>query len=106
MDERVKRIMDENIIVDALFHTLLKDEPPECNTEKNIIDMILEGGVNCIASSIIDDDHPIGFKDLCVEVYDHDLLRDCFPDKLLVVDKFEDIEKAKKEGKLALIYSI
>ena len=105
MDERVKRIMDENIIVDALFHTLLKDETPECNTEKNIIDMILEGGVNCIASSIIDDDHPIGFKDLCVEVYDHDLLRDCFPDKLLVVDKFEDIEKAKKEGKLALIYS-
>lgn len=103
MSEQVKRIFKNNIITDALFHTLLKDPPPECNMKKNIIDMIMEGGVNCISDSILDDVYKDNFKDLCYAIYDHELLRDCMPDKILLVDKFDDIEKAKKEGKLAII---
>lgn len=105
MSEQVKNLFAKNVIVDGLFHAILKDPPPECGIGKDIVDMILEGGVNCMSDSILDDVYPDTFKDLCHEVYDHFLLQDVMPEKLLVVDKFEDIAKAKSEGKLALILS-
>lgn len=105
MNEQVKNIFKQNIIVDGLFHAILKDPPPECGIGKDIVDMILDGGVNCISNSVLDDVYPFKFIDLCHEIYDHFLLQDVIPEKLLVVDHFDDILKAKKEGKLALILS-
>lgn len=105
MNEQVKRILRSNVIVDGLFHAILKDPPPECGIGKDIVDMILEGGVNCLSNSILDDVYPENFKHLCHEVYDHFLLQDVMPEKLLVVEKFDDIRRAKDEGKLALILS-
>ena len=64
MSEQVKNIFKQNIIVDGLFHAILKDPPPECGIGKDIVDMILDGGVNCISNSVLDDVYPFKFIDL------------------------------------------
>lgn len=105
MSTKIKEIFKNSIIVDGMFHDILEDPPPECEIGKNIVDMILEGGVNCMVNSIQYDWYPGSFKDLCHEVYDHFLLQDVLCDKFMIVEKFEDIARAKEEGKLAFIMS-
>lgn len=103
MSSRIDKIFKENIVIDGLFHTLFKDPPPECNMDKDLVDLILDGGVNCISNSILDDVYPESFHSLLREIYDHVLLADVIPEKLLIIEKIEDILKAKEEGKLGLI---
>lgn len=93
------------LVVDGLFHTLTHDPPPECNQTKDIVDMILEGGVDCLADSIVSDAFPSNFMSLCEAVYEYELLEEVNSHKLLIVRSFEDIQKAKSEKKLALILS-
>lgn len=105
MSDKARTLMSNTIVVDGLFHALMKDPPPECGIGKNIVDMILEGGVNCMVDSIISDQYSSSFNDLLNAIYDYKLLEDVLPSKYTVAESIADIEKAKEEGKLALIMS-
>lgn len=41
MSDKARTLMSNTIVVDGLFHALMKDPPPECGIGKNIVDMIL-----------------------------------------------------------------
>lgn len=103
MKNKIKDIFMNNVIVDGLFHSMFLDNPPECGMDKDIVDLIIDGGVNCISNSILDDVYPENLYSLLHEVYNHVLLADVIPEKLMIIEKFEDIDQAKKEGKLGLI---
>jgi len=101
----IRKLFDDHIIVDGLYHGMLIDPPPECGRDLDIVDMILSGGVNCVVDSIVADGEPVCFEDLLGEVYQYNLLQDLAPEKVLLVEKYEDIERAKKDGKLGIIFS-
>ncbi|MDL2219263.1 dipeptidase [Ruminococcaceae bacterium OttesenSCG-928-O06] len=105
MSDKAKTLMKQNIVLDGLYHGMLIDPPPECGIGRDVVDMILDGGVNCVVDSIVADGHPIDFDELLVQVYSYNLLQDLIPEKFLLVEKFEDIERAKQEGKLACVFS-
>ena len=52
MSDRAKELLKDSIVVDGLFHSLL-DDPPPADGKKDIVDLILEGGVNVINASVI-----------------------------------------------------
>ena len=84
MSDKARTLMSNTIVVDGLFHALMKDPPPECGIGKNIVDMILEGGVNCMVDSIISDQYSSSFNDLLNAIYDYKLLEDVLPSKYTV----------------------
>lgn len=105
MNNKVKDILNNTLVVDGLFHAILKDPPPECGNGKDIVDMILDGGVNCLVDSIIADNFSCTFNDLLNEIYSHNVLVDVIPEKFKIVESVDDIYKAKEEGKLAFVMS-
>lgn len=105
MKNKAKELLDDTLVVDGLFHAILNDPPPECGIGKDIVDMILEGGVNCMVDSIISDGFSSSFNDLCNEIYSHNVLVDVIPEKFMIAESVRDIYRAKNEGKLAFVMS-
>lgn len=105
MSKESMALLRSTIVVDGLFHALLKDPPPECGVDRNIVDMILDGGVSCLVDSIVADGFVTTFDDFLNAVYDYKLLEDVLPNTYTVAESIADIERAKAEGKLALIMS-
>lgn len=56
-----KELLSKTLVVDGLFHALMKDPPPECGEGRDIVDMVLAGGVNCMVHSIVADGFPTSF---------------------------------------------
>ena len=96
-----KSIHDEAIIVDGL--SCLYDVPSMTALEKHL-DTLLNIGVTAVNNTVVDtsDDMLTTIK-LISAWYDY---ADKLCDKMLIVDKYEDIEKAKKEGKIAIIFGM
>lgn len=105
MNSKAKVILDNTLVVDGLFHAILGDPPPECGVGRDIVDMILDGGVNCLVDSIVADEFHSTFNDLLNEIYAHNVLVDVIPQKFTIAECVDDIYKAKEEGKLAFIMS-
>ena len=80
------RILKESYAIDSLFHGLFTDPPFDCAPGRNIVDILLEGGVTAISTTIVDDNYPCNFTE-CIATHS------------------ADIERAKAEGKLAVIMS-
>lgn len=105
MQQKNMNLINKMIVVDGLFHTLNGDPPPECNQDKDIIDMISDGGVDCITDSIISDEFPSDFKSLCNAIYEYQLIEEVANHKLTLVHSVDDIYQAHETNKLALILS-
>lgn len=100
-----KKVVDDSIVIDALFHGLFEDPPIEADDEKTVIDMLLDGGVTAISDTVMDDNYPSSFTDCCKKLHYYYLLEDTLPEQVIIVKNAEDIETAKKTGKLGVILS-
>ncbi len=100
-----KEILKDSIVIDTLFHGLLTDPPFECTESKDIIDILLEGGVTSISTTVVDDNYPSSFTECCKEMHKYYLLEETYPEKVIIVSSAADILRAKKENKLAVIMS-
>ena len=100
-----KELLSKTLVVDGLFHALMKDPPPECGEGRDIVDMVLAGGVNCMVHSIVADGFPTSFAELMNQIYDFTLLQDVIPHKFKIAESVADILAAQSEGKLAFVMS-
>lgn len=98
-------VLKKSIAIDTLFHGLFTDPPFECSPDKDIVDILLDGGVTAISTTVTDDNYPASFTDCCKEIHKYYLLEETCPEKVVVATSAADIERAKKEGKLAVILS-
>lgn len=98
-------LLREGIVIDALFHGLFTDPPFECREGHDIVDILLEGGVTVISTTIVDDNYPANFTECCKEIHKYYLLEETRPDRVVIASHASDIERAKAEGKLAVIMS-
>ena len=87
--EEAKRILKDSYAIDALFHGLFTDPPFDCAPER----------------TIVDDNYPSNFTDCCKAIHQYYLLEETLPDKVIIAAKSSDIERARQEGKLAVIMS-
>lgn len=61
--------------------------------------------MTCISDTVLDDNYPSTFDEFCKATIDYYLLADTLPDQVLIVNNAIDIERAKREHKLAVILS-
>ncbi len=98
-----KELIESSLCLDCLYHTFFKDPPPE---KKSLIDCFLDGGLNVVSVSVvIDENKPATLPEFLQEVYLFYVLRDAFPEKVMIIEKAEDIDTARREGKLGIILS-
>lgn len=95
-----KRVLEESIVVDGLYHTLFADPPPG---DKLLVDHFLDGGLTAVNVTVDPDFYKNSFEGYCKEIYQFYVIRDTFPDKVIIATSVADIKKAKEEGKLAII---
>lgn len=100
-----KNVVRDSIVIDALFHGLFADPPIEADDKRTIIDLLLDGGVTAISDTVMDDNYPSSFVDCCRQLHYYYLLEDTLPNQVVIVKNAQDIEDAKKQGKLAIILS-
>lgn len=105
MSSDSKELLKRAIVVDGLCHTLIGDPPP-APPGKEIVDLILEGGVNVINATVILDYYKNDFTTYVKELYRFFVLEEAIPEKLLIVRNYADIVRAKNEGKLGVILSM
>lgn len=105
MSSKAQNVLNESIAIDCLHHCLFIDPPIEADDKTNLIDMLLAGGVTCISDTVLDDNYPSTFDEFCKATIDYYLLEDTLPDQVLIVNNAIDIERAKREHKLAVILS-
>ncbi len=106
MKAKSKELLNDSMVIDILWHTMLEDTPPECAPEKTIIDLLLESGVNTVSTTIKSDLYnDVDFKDCCREIFRYYLLEETFPEKVKIIRTYDDILDAFKEEKLGVIMS-
>jgi membrane dipeptidase len=95
------RLHSDAIVVDGLYHTLLNDPPPGGDH----IQQLIGAGVTAVNLTIIDDVYPTGtIRDALARIYDHLVLFDVHPELLVHVLRAEDLARAKRDGKLGIIF--
>ena len=67
--EKAKRILKQSYAIDALFHGLFTDPPFDCSPGRTIVDILLEGGVTDISTTIVDDNYPSSFTEGCKSIH-------------------------------------
>ena len=95
-------LIKKHIILDCLYHTMFKDPP---FGDKYVLDLLLEGGVNAVSVSVVDDRYGNTLIDCIKEATLFYVFEETFPNKVLLVNTVKDIHRAKHEDKLAVILS-
>jgi len=104
MPEKHNQLYKDSVIIDGLFHTLLADPPP--SVDKNIVDLLIEGGVTAINATVVLDYYKNDFPTFVRELYRFFMLEEALPEKVLIVQNLSDLLKAKNENKLGVILSM
>ena len=102
MPDSPKEFLENCIVIDGLFHSLL-DNPPPTDVKKDIVDLLLDGGVSAINATVLMDKHKNDFSTYAKELYRFLLLEEVFPEKVLIVQNYDDILQAKENHKLGII---
>lgn len=105
MKEITQPVVKNGVLIDSLFHGLFTDPPFECDEHTDIVDLLLQGGMTAISTTITDDNYPASFVECCHEIHKYYLLQDTCPDRVIIATSAKDIDRAKREGKLAVIMS-
>lgn len=113
IDERIKKIHDKSVIVDAHFDLLMEVELRRRFGYRKVIETtyledILEGGVDVLVCSLFIDNMylpEMGLKKALDEISALYAEIEESPDKIMLCTCYDDILKAKGEGKLAILLS-
>lgn len=102
-EERALSLMDETIFIDGLCGNLINPEPPVLNG-KTYLERLMESGVT--AQSITLTSPAAGLEAVLKEIYSYNNLFSYYPDKVMQVNSAADLEKAHKEKKVGVIFSL
>jgi len=105
MSENTKELLRKSIVVDGLFNALLYDPPPT-EGKKDVIDLFLDGGVTVLNVPLTIDYYKNDFVTYIRQIYQAYLFEEAFRGKVLIIERYVDILKAKKENKLGIILSM
>ncbi|MCQ4925430.1 dipeptidase [Tissierella carlieri] len=102
-EERAKELTQTSIFIDGLCGNMINPEPPIIEG-KTYLDRLLESGIT--AQSITLSSPSAGFESVLKEMYSYYNLFDYYPDKVMQIKSVSDIEKAYKENKVGVIFSL
>lgn len=105
MAHQARELLQRSIVVDGLFHRLLTDPPPT-DGQKDIIDLLLGGGVTIINGTVVLDFYKNDFTIYCRGLHRFFLLEEACPEKVRLVRRYADVLQAKRDGKLGVILSM
>lgn len=102
-EERVDKVIDESIFIDGLCGNLINPEPPVLDG-KTYLDRLLESGITI--QSITISSPAANFDTILKDIYSYYNLFDYYPDKVMQINSLKDIEVAKREKKIGVIFSL
>lgn len=102
-EQRVNDILNESVFIDGLCGNIINPEPP-VRDGKTYIDRLLESGIT--AQSITIASPSASFDSILKEMYSYYNLFDYYPDQVMQITSVKDIEKAKKENKVGVIFNL
>ena len=113
MEEHVKRIHNNSLIVDAHFDLLMDVTPQREAGRRRVIETdhlpgFAEGGVNIVVSSIFVDSTFLPEMALRKAMNQISALYaeiDESPDKIMICRNYDDITRAQEQGKIGIILS-
>src|SRR5699024_12171901 len=91
--------------IDRRYNTLNTDHQTT-QSKTNIIDLLIDGGVTAISTTVVSDKYKSNLNSFLEEVYNFWLLEETFSERVLIVHNYGDLVKAKKENKLGIILSL
>lgn len=97
-----KKLLEESLVFDGLFHSMFKDPP---FGDRYMLDLMLDGGLTGLSTSVIYDKYRNHFLDCVKEIYQYYVFADAFPDQVVLVEKADDLVEAKRTKKLAVVLS-
>ncbi|WP_040978447.1 dipeptidase [Oceanobacillus jeddahense] len=102
-EERVDKITNESIFIDGLCGNIINPEPP-VRDGKTYLDRLLESGIT--VQSITIASPAASFDAILKEIYSYYNLFNYYPDKVMQINSIKDIEIAKKENKIGIIFNL
>ena len=102
-EDRAKQLHYENLFIDCLCGNLVNPEPPERNGVP-YLERVLQSGAN--VQSITLSAPAASFEGVLKDMYGYYNLFKYHPDKVMQIKTVEDIETARKTGRLGVIFSL
>lgn len=102
-EDRAKELQYSNLFIDCLCGNLVNPEPPAINGVP-YLERVLQSGVN--VQSITLSAPAAGFEEVLKDMYGYFNLFKYHPDKVMQIKTVADIDKAKAEGKIGVIFSL
>lgn len=102
-EEHAAELSQSALFIDGLCGNLINPEPPVIDGV-TYLDRALKSGVN--VQSITLTSPSAGFDSVLKEMYSYYNLFDYYPDKVMQVNSVADLERAHREGKLGVIFSL
>jgi membrane dipeptidase len=106
MTRNASVVHSESIIIDGLATPFEFPIPPTERIPDMLLGHLLDSGLTAVNSTLFGDAFPMGAEGALMKLHDESLKFEVFPEKLLQVRTVEDIERAKRTGKLGLIYGV
>jgi len=105
MTRDTKAVHNESIVIDGSFTHFDLPITPTRDIPDMMLDHILAGGVTAVVHSVIADPSPMTAEEALMELHKNSLVFDAFPDKTIQVRRVSDIEAAKAQNKLGIVFS-
>ena len=102
-EERAQELHNKYLFIDCLCGNLVNPEPPERNGVP-YLERVRQSGVN--VQSITLSSPQASFEGVLKDMYGYYNLFKYHPDKVMQIKTVEDIETAKKTGKVGVIFSL
>ena len=102
-EERARELHEKYLFIDCLCGNLINPEPPE-RDGKTYLQRVLESGANI--QSITLSSPQASFEGILKDMYGYYNLFKYYPEKVMQIKTVEDIETAKKTGRLGVIFSL
>lgn len=102
-EARAEELTQTSIFIDGLCGNIINPEPPVIGG-KTYIDRLLESGIT--AQSITVASPSASFEAVLKEMYCYYNLFNYYPEKVMQINSVEDIEKAHRERKVGVIFSL
>ena len=102
-EERAQELHYSSLFIDGLCGNLVNPEPPERNGVP-YLERVRQSGAN--VQSITLSSPQAGFEGVLKDMYAYYNLFKYYPDRVMQIKTVEDIETAKRENKLGVIFSL
>ena len=101
--DRAQELLHKYLFIDCLCGNMVNPEPPEIDGVP-YLERVLQSGIN--VQSITLSNPSAGFEEVLKDMYGYFNLFKYHPDKVMLIKTVEDIETAKKTGRVGVIFNL